>query len=240
MRMDLADILAEAIQNGGSVDIDTVPQPELAEAYAIQSAILGRLRIEPKGYKLSLRSDGVLSAPLLSVTGAASFPYQPGLKLEVEIALVLGRDLPVRAEPYDREEIRDAIAAVHIGIELVRSRYAGGPQGRTALLVADLMSNAGYRLGPSLNADVLDEGRVDDLRVTAGDQHLFDAPGTHPDKDPLAALVAYTNEAGRAAGTLRQGIVVTTGSLCGGLTIPSPATVSISLGRTTWSLVIVE
>ncbi|NHT75522.1 2-keto-4-pentenoate hydratase [Rhizobium sp. PP-F2F-G38] len=238
--MNLADILAEAIRNGGSVDIDAVPQPDLAEAYAIQSAILGRLSIDPKGYKLSLRSDGVLSAPLLSVTEAASFPYQPGLKLEVEIALVLGRDLPVRAEPYARQEIRDTIAAVHIGIELVRSRYAGGPQGRTALLVADLMSNAGYRLGPALDADVLDEGRADDLRIIAGDQPLFDAPGAHPDSDPLAALVAYANEAGRATRTLRQGMVVTTGSLCGGLTLPSPATVSISLGRTTWRMDIVE
>ncbi|PYE44202.1 2-keto-4-pentenoate hydratase [Rhizobium sp. PP-F2F-G20b] len=240
MSMDLADILAEAIRNSGSVDIDAVPQPDLAEAYAIQSAILSRLSIDPKGHKLSLRSDGVLRAPLLSVTEAASFPYQPGLKLEVEIALVLRRDLPVRAEPYSRQEIRDAIGAVHIGIELVRSRYAGGPQGRTALLVADLMSNAGYRLGPSLDADVLDEGRADNLRVTAGDQPLFDAPGAHPDKDPLAALVAYANEAGRAAGTLLQGMVVTTGSLCGGLTLPFPAIVSISLGQTTWSMDIGE
>ncbi|MCD7107724.1 hypothetical protein LRX75_01600 [Rhizobium sp. DKSPLA3] len=235
--MDLAITLAEAIRNGGSVDIDAVSQPDLVEAYAIQSTILARLGIDPKGCKLSLRSDGVLRAPLLSVTEAASFSHEPGLKLEVEIALVLGRDLPHRAEPYGRPEIRDAVAGVHIGIEFVRSRYAGGPQGRTALLVADLMSNAGYRVGPALEASVLDEGRAaDDLRVTAGNQSLFDAPGVHPDGNPLAALVAYANEAGRPDGTLRQGMVVTTGSLCGGLGILAPGIVTIALGQTTWSL----
>ena len=103
------------------------------------------------------------------------------------------------------------------------------------------MSNAGYRLGPELEAGVLDEGRLaEDLRVATVDQSLFDAPGAHPDGDPLAALVAYANEASRPAGTLLQGGVITTGSLCGGLAIPSATTVSISLGWKMWNMEIVQ
>ncbi|SES20770.1 hypothetical protein [Rhizobium sp. NFR03] len=241
MHMDLAEILAEAIRSGGTIEVDAGAEPSLMDASAIQHTILDRLGIDPKGWKLSLREDGVLRAPLLSVTDAASFPYQAGLKLEVEIALVLGRDLPVRAEPYGRQEIRNAIAATRLGVELVRSRYKNGPQGRASLLVADLMSNAGYRLGPELEADVLDEGRVaDNLRVSIGDQSIFDAPSAHPDGDPLAALVAYANEADRPAGALLQGAVITTGSLCGGLAVASATTVSISLGPKTWKMEIVQ
>ncbi|TCM53199.1 2-keto-4-pentenoate hydratase [Rhizobium sp. PP-F2F-G48] len=237
MGRDLADILVEAIRNDGMIEGDAISQPDLAEAYAIQSAVIGQLGITPQGCKLSLRDGGVLSAPLLSATETASFPYQPEVKLEVEIALVLGRDLPVRAQSYSRQEIREAISAVRMGIEFVRSRYVGGPQGRTGFLVADLMSNAGYRLGPALDAAVLDEDHdAEHLQVTAGDQSLFDAPGRHPDKDPLAALVAYANDGHRPAETLRQGTVVTTGSLCGGLLISRPATASIRLGRQAWTM----
>ncbi|WP_062693830.1 hypothetical protein [Rhizobium sp. Leaf341] len=237
MSRDLANMLVEAIRQDSLVDGDTVPQPDLADAYAVQSMVLEQLGIAPKGCKLSLRGDSVLSAPLLSVTEHAHFPYQPGLKLEVEIALVLGRDVPVRAQSYHRQDIRDAIAEVRLGVEFVRSRYLGGPQNRTGLLVADLMSNAGYRLGPPLDVDVLTEGRqADPLRVTEGTQPLFDALARHPDIDPLAALVVYANEADRPADSLRQGSVVTTGSLCGGLPLSGAGSVSILLGQHAWTL----
>lgn len=235
MSMDLASDLIEAIRSGGSVDIDAVPQPDLGQAYAIQSDVLGRLGVTPSGYKLSLRSDGVLSAPLLSATETADFPYEPGLKLEVEIALVLARDLPVRDHAYSRSEVRDAIAEIRMGIEYVRSRYATGPQGRTALLVADLMSNVGYRIGPKLDARYLDEGWTPDhVRIVMDERTLFDAEGQHPDGDPLAAVVAYANIAERSTGVLQKGMIVTTGSLCGGVILPAAAAVSVSLGQTSW------
>lgn len=225
----LAQSLAEAIRTGGSLALETVTAPDLAGAYGTQADILRMLDIVPAGYKLSLKADGVLSAPLLSVDHATRFPFQPDMKLEVELALKLAADLPKREAAYTREEIANAVGDVFLGIELVRSRYVGGAQGSVPLLVADLMSTAGYLIGPVLGLERLQQVQVDDaLRVDLGDTTVFEAAAAHPDKDPLAGLVAYANEAGRPDDVLKAGRVITTGSLCGGLPVSAPTDVAVS------------
>jgi 2-keto-4-pentenoate hydratase len=229
--LTLAESLVQAIRTGGSLDLDAVPQPALAEAYNIQAQILGALDIAPMGYKLSLRPDGILRAPLLSVSDAARFPFQPGLKLEVELAFRLGADLPKRETPYTRDEVADAVSTVSIGIELVRSRYQGGAQGRVPLLVADLMSTAGYLVGPRLSDTILRNGAFGEhLQVKLGDVMAFNAASAHPDGDPLQGLLSFANSGDREDSVLLAGLTMTTGSLCGGLSVPGPCAVTVDVG----------
>jgi 2-keto-4-pentenoate hydratase len=229
--LTLAERLAQAIRTGGSLDIESVPQPDLSQAYTIQTQILGALDVAPAGYKLSLRPDGILSAPLLSVSDATCFPFQPGLKLEVELAFHLGADLPRRDTPYTREEVAEAVSAVSIGIEFVRSRYHGGAQGRVPLLVADLMSTVGYLVGPRMPETSLRSGPFrEHLQVKLGESLAFDAASAHPDGDPLAGLLAFANSPDRPETMLVEGMTLTTGSLCGGLAVSGPCAVTVDIG----------
>lgn len=71
---------------------------------------------------------------------------RPGI--ETEIAVRLGRDLPVRPTPYTRAEVADAVATIMAAIELVDDRYEGLASVGGPTLAADNACNAAAILGP--------------------------------------------------------------------------------------------
>jgi 2-keto-4-pentenoate hydratase len=235
---DLAAMIVEAIRTKTSIEIgDISPPAGPAEAYAVQAEVMRLLGVKPQGCKMALRDGQILSAPLLSASPSDRFPFEPGLRLEAELGLVLGRDLPVRPQPYARADILEAIAGVSLAAEFIRSRYKGGAQGRAPLLLADLMSNVGYRLGPALERSILESDRpLGRLTVGMAGKIVFDADAQHPDGDPVKALVAYANRPDRPSGDLRAGSVMTTGTLCGALLIDRHSTVVITLDGTGYTI----
>ncbi|MGN7294259.1 hypothetical protein [Rhizobium sp. SAFR-030] len=236
----LAGLLAEAIATGGLVDKTNLVVPDVQGAYVVQAAILDKLGVsQPQGYKFSLRDGQLFGAPLIFVESAREFPFAPGIRIEVELAMTLGQDLPPRGTPYTREEVQAAIETVAIGIELVRSRYIDGAGDAYPLLLSDMMSNVGYVLGPELDRHVLDAGAdLGGLTLTNGAIALFDGPAKHPDADPLAAVLACANRGLPTfnGGFLRKGQVVTTGTLSGAPYITAPSEVTAALGGASLSI----
>ncbi len=231
----LAETLASAMADMSLIDKGGILHPNVQEGYALQAEILKQRGIdEPAGYKLSLRDGGKLyAAPLLFVSSARNARFETGIKIEVELAFVLGQDLPPRETPYSRDEVVAAIDNVAIGIELVRSRYIDGAGDALGLLLADFMSNIGYLVGPRLDPSVLAPGaELGPLRLTNGASVLFDGAARHMDGDPLAALVlcAHQGLPTHGGGYLKKGQVVTTGTLCGAPVIPAPSSFAVSLG----------
>ncbi len=231
----LADTLANAIADITLIDKNGIPRPTVEEGYALQMDILKRRGVEqPAGYKLSLRDGGTLyAAPLLFVSSERNFRFEAGIKIEVELAFVLGQDLPPRDTPYSRDEVVAAIDSLAIGIELVRSRYIDGAGDALGLLLADFMSNIGYVVGPKLERAMLADGaELGVLRLTNGASVLFDGAATHADGDALAALAVCANQGlpTHGGGYLKKGHVVTTGTLCGAPVIPAPSSFAVSLG----------
>lgn len=234
MRTDLATILAQAIADASLIDKAGIGRPNVDDAYAIQAEILARRGADqPAGYKFSLRDGGKLyGAPLLFVSADRSFRFETGIKVEVELAFVLGQDLPPRETPYTRDEVFAAIERVAIGVELVRSRYVDGPGDALGLLLSDFMSNIGYVVGPELDRSLLAAGaELGGLRLTNGSSVLFDGPAIHADGDPLAAVVVCANQGlpTHGGGHLKKGQVVTTGTLSGAPAIPEPSAFAVSL-----------
>jgi 2-keto-4-pentenoate hydratase len=229
---DLATLLANAMRDGQTIGTDGLAAPDVAGAYAIQADILNRLGVDvPEGYKFSLRDGGLYGAPLIFVRTDPAAPFCTGIKVEIELALTLASDLPPRAEPYTRQDVVDAIASVAIGVELVRSRYAQGPGSSLPLLLSDMMSNAGYIVGPALDRALLADGAdLGTLLLTNGDTVLFDGAVKHPDGDPLAAVVSAANGGLPMGGFLKKGHVVTTGTLCGAPLIPAASAFTARLG----------
>lgn len=200
----------------------------LAEAYAVQHALLRELDTDIAGWKASLSSahEGICAPlPACAVLDAPAYPaaLHPPLPgsgpwgIEAEVAFRLGYDLPPLAggARYDREAVRAAVVSAHAVIEVIGSRYVDDDAVPHFARVADSYMNLLLVVGPSCPAwrelaiETLPlELRVDGLPVHQG-------RGGHPLGDPLLALVWIANHLGQFGRGLRGGELVTTGSCSG-------------------------
>ncbi|RFB87095.1 hypothetical protein B5K11_27185 [Rhizobium leguminosarum bv. trifolii] len=154
------------------------------------------------------------------------------MKIEVEIAVELCQDLPVRKDrTYERADIEAAISHAYLGAEMVWSGLSEGGTISFPAFLADRLGNMGFVRGPALPLAVLQPGSNIPLKLRLNGQVAFDAAGQHPTKDPLTWLCDYANDRSRPATALRAGSIITTGSLCGAIEVPGPGDVSIKLGE---------
>lgn len=182
----------------------------------------------------SLGGDPVAAPlhPFLNNVPDAMLSWRRGMKLKVEIAVELGEALPVRTDTsYERVDIEAAISNAYLGAELVWSGISEGGAISFPAFMADRLGNVGYVLGPALPLAILRPDSSTSLKLRLNDQIAFDAAGQHPTKDPLTWLWDYANNHSRPATTLREGSIITTGSLCGAIEVPGPGKVSVQLGN---------
>jgi 2-keto-4-pentenoate hydratase len=178
------------------------------------------------GWKVAIRPDGMpVAGPVLRhllVQGGTDAPPQHGSGMEVEIAFRLRSDLPPRPEaPYARHEILEAIGGALVGVEVIRSRL-DDPAGAPFLLaLADNLGNGSFVAGAE--AKLIEGLEGARCTVTIDGSVIHDAPGGHPNGDPLAPLLAYASRQSDRLGGLRAGQIVTTGSLCGLIPFRGPA-----------------
>lgn len=170
--------------------------------------------------------------PYLNDGPTATLSWRRGMKIEVEIAVQLCQDLPVRTtKSYERAEIETAISNAYLGAELVWSGISEGGTISFPAFLADRLGNMGYVRGPALPLVVLQVGSTIPLKIRLNGQVTFDAAGQHPTRDPLTWLRDYANNQSRSATALRAGSIITTGSLCGAIEVPGPGDVSVQLGN---------
>jgi 2-oxo-hept-3-ene-1,7-dioate hydratase len=141
---------------------------------------------------------------------------------EVEYVARLASDLPPRAQPYTKEEVREAVASLHPGIELAECRFfhdAAFPDLPTIL--AD-----GAGAGTIVYGPPIDNWRS---REIAGQEALLLCNGKLRRKgsaaaaidDPIVPLTWLANELSRTGIGLEAGQMISTGTLTGMLA-PKP------------------
>ncbi len=224
-----SDMIAMLWQQGEV--LDALP-PELKPAtrvdgYVIQSG-LERYSSAPRyGWKIAATSvagqrhigvDGPLAGRLF-----AERIYRDGAVVSIagnrmrvaepEFAFRFGQDLPPRDEPYTVDEVMNAVANLHLTLELPDSRFAdfasvGGPA-----LIADNACAHDLVVGPPVPAD----WRAMTLaahRVTASVAGKFDREGGGGNVlgDPCEALLWLANELSALGIGLRRDELVTTGA----------------------------
>jgi 2-keto-4-pentenoate hydratase len=207
---------------------------DLAEAYRLQHAVAEGLG-DVRGWKISALTvvqqqqigvDCPVAGPLLA-PWVQSSPARFALsgfvepKLECEYAFELGRDLPPRAEPYTRAEVEEAMATLHLVIEIVDSRLpAGSP---TNLQLGDALNNGAFIVGPAVSAwrDVAYATQPIVLRVN-GAARAQGSGSAVLDGDPPGAVLLLANHPARGPRGLQRGDLVTTGSC----TTPLPVSAS--------------
>ncbi|MEO5843711.1 MAG: hypothetical protein ABIQ33_02605 [Caldimonas sp.] len=215
---------------------------DLGEAYRLQAAVAKQLGAIG-GWKVAAvtpaqrESLGVpvpIAGPLLRpwmhdaraaavVLSAAAF-IAP--RLECEFAFELARDLPPRpGQAYSRDEVRAAIAALRIAVEIVDSRL---PRGLGALAeLADAFNNGAFIAGPaSPDWHALDFARIEVVLTRShGGASEEVARGNGRailDGDPFGTVVLLANTPADATRGLAAGDIVTTGSCTGAPFLPGP------------------
>lgn len=198
-----------------------------AEGYAIQ-ARLEALSAQPLwGWKIAATStagqqhigvDGPLAGRLLAEmvhADGATLPLGANRMrvAEVEFAFRMGADLAPRATPYATAEVVDAVAALHLAIEVPDSRFGDFARVGAAQLIADNACAHQFVLGPAAP----EAWRGLDLaahRVRGRVEGRYDREGIGANVlgDPRTALAWLANELSRHGVTLRAGQVVTTGT----------------------------
>jgi 2-keto-4-pentenoate hydratase len=193
---------------------------DVASALAIQRAVSRQLEADIGGWKCALPSSGKLVlAPIYRDTIHTASPcpvrVRGGLlRVEPELAYVLGRDLPVRDQPYTAADVDSAIARTHLALELLESRYTDHHAVSFFDNLADGLVNQGLFLGPTVE----DDTDCGELALQAGSASSL-LQGRHPDGNPrlpLYWLAEYLRSQGEG---LRAGQVVITGSYAGSLPI---------------------
>ncbi|MEK9719682.1 MAG: fumarylacetoacetate hydrolase family protein, partial [Quisquiliibacterium sp.] len=132
---------------------------------------------------------------------------------EVEFAFRMARSLGARAQPYQVDEVLDAVATLHPAIEIPDSRFedvatSGAPQ-----LIADNACAHRFVLGSAAS----DDWRQIDLsahlvQCVATGRPPMQGKGENVLGDPRIALTWLANELRANAMTLQAGQVVTTGT----------------------------
>jgi 2-keto-4-pentenoate hydratase len=211
------------------LDPETVPA-DIPEAFAVQTAVAHALGARVAGWKVGFApdSDQPVAAPMFqdgfrAAGGSWKLPANAPLIVEVEIAFRLARDLPLRDRPYTREEILAAADAVLIGLELIASRVGEAKDVPYPTFLADNIGNLGYVTGDEIRDFAALDLTALRCRLRLDGEVVHDAVGGHPQRDPVEPLRAWASCAVDGLAGLRQGQIVTTGSLSGVTRVHRPA-----------------
>jgi 2-keto-4-pentenoate hydratase len=131
------------------------------------------------------------------------------VRVECELAVRLGRDLPKAAQPYTRESARTAVGEIMAAFELIEDRNADYKSSKALSLIADNAWNGGIVIGaPKAPPAGSDLNGIRGVLKRNGKEELAGKTD-----DPMGALAWIANLAVSRGRPLTRGMVVITGSL---------------------------
>ncbi|WP_211473107.1 fumarylacetoacetate hydrolase family protein [Collimonas humicola] len=234
-----AAILAERRRSGQPGDrLPPHLQPQDADAaLALQMLVAQQLGEGVAAWKCGLPVDGQpVLAPIHAATvhrGSPCLAWARGgqVRVEPELAFVLGRDLPARAAPYQPTEVDAAVGATHLALELIDSRYTDPAQASFIENLADGLLNQGLYLGPQVDMEQARNASELAISIHAGKQEARLLQGRHPavaPRAPLYWLAEFLRSRGQG---LLAGQAVITGSYAGSFDLPLVQDIAIQYGE---------
>jgi 2-keto-4-pentenoate hydratase len=209
---------------------------DTATALAIQAAVTAQLGERIGAWKCGLPFDSnVVLAPIHAGTVHTASPCPAWtraghVRVEPELAFILGHDLPPRDATYTPADIDAAIARTHLALELIDSRYADSAAVSFAENLADGLLNQGLFIGPQVDDEQarISAAMTITVQPEAEQERRFD--GRHPNADPRAPLY-WLAEFLRSRGQgLQAGQAVITGSYAGSFDLPIDRQIDIRYG----------
>jgi 2-keto-4-pentenoate hydratase len=198
----------------------------LEDGYAIQEAMLDITGQPAVGWKIAATSAagqkhigvteplaGRLFRDFVLPDGARRPIARNHMRVaEAEFAFKMARELPPRGRDYDQREVMDAVASMHLAIEIPDARYdvfdtIGAPS-----ICADCAFHAWFVLGP----EVKDWRGLDlakqPVRACKQDTVVAEGSGANALGDPRIALTWIANHLNKRGLALKAGEVITTGT----------------------------
>ncbi|RZI97163.1 MAG: hydratase [Variovorax sp.] len=247
---EAADLFWSAWQHGAALEaLPPACRPQTrAEGYAVQALLAPRSAKPVAGWKIAATStagqkhinvSGPLAGRLLAERvrpDGATFSMAGNRMAvaEAEFVFRMARDLPPRAETYTQDEVMDAVADLHLGIEVPNSRFADFVGAGEAQLIADNACAHEFMLGPRVEAPWrdLDLAAHRVHATVAGPERSYerDGIGANVLGDPRIALTWLANELSQNGVTLQAGQFVTTGTCVVPLEIAAGDVVTADFG----------
>lgn len=230
----LATLRREGRQQSG-LDPTLLP-PNKAAAYRVAQMVAEELRWEVAGWKIAaiktemqqaLRTD----SPIYGRVFAAKVKASPHRVVhadlcspipEAEYMARLGKDLPPRAAPYTVEEVTEAVASLHPGLELAECRFIHDE--KFPALEAILADGAGGAM--IVHGPAIENWRDRDIAGQQVKLHCngkLRRQGTAAEAldHPMLPLTWLANELSRTGIGMKAGQMISTGTLTGMLA-PKP------------------
>jgi 2-keto-4-pentenoate hydratase len=228
-----ASLLAAARLSGLPVEpLPAMVRPrDETEAYWIQQAVHGmiaRSRFgERTGYKVDCTTpvtrkhhgirnpcSGGLFAGSVHKSGATlAHEFYVRVGIESEIAVKIGRDLPVSESPFNGSELSDAVESYFAAIEVVDDRYADWQRTGTPTIIADDFYAAACVVGDAVPAsEVGDPVELTGVTLVNG-VNMGRGKGSDVMGHPLNALAWLANSLVSRGQSLRAGEIVLLGGL---------------------------
>lgn len=202
------------------------PAPaDMAEAFAIQSAVRDSIGWKHAGWKIgctseraqkALKADGPFPGPVYAEQLFASGTHIKTLPTnsrttEPEIAFTMARDLPRKGSPWLVEEVLAAVDAIHPSIEIVNPRLPKGFSDVVEWYVADGGLNHALVLGPGVKSPPQSELAKITNRVSINGQQKYSGIAANALGGPELALTWLANDLIKKGLHLRAGDVISTG-----------------------------
>lgn len=238
LKRELARLLATLRREGrqqSGLDPRLVP-PDKAAAYRVAQMVAEELGWEIAGWKIAamneemqkaLRTDspiyGRVFAPMvkaspISVAHATLCSPIP----EVEYQARMGVDLPPRAKPYTEEEVTEAVASLHPGLELAECRFihdeAFPP---LSAILADGAGSGTIIYGPPIEDWQRSETTSQEVVLHCNGKPRRKGTAAAALGHPMLPLAWLANELSRTGIGLKAGQMISTGTLTGMLA-PKP------------------
>ena len=216
----------------GSKRVDTLPRSckpaDRKEAYLIQGVLEKHSENTICGWKIAATSDAGQSH--IGVTGPLAGRllkerfHRSGKRVslkdsimkvaEAEFAFHMACDLPPRAERYSMMEVLRAVDRLYPAIEIPDSRFNKFATAGEAQLIADNACAHEFILGePSTHSWEEIDLRDHSVEISTGKSQTQKGTGRNVLGDPRLALTWLTNELIKIGTYLKEGQVVTTGTI---------------------------
>jgi 2-keto-4-pentenoate hydratase len=237
----LATLRRESRQQSG-LDAALTP-PNKATAYRVARMVEEELGWPVLGWKIAamkeemqkqLRTDSPIYGRVYATTPpplALERAKQCSPIPEVEYQALLGADLPPREKAYSVEEVTDAVASLHPGLELAECRFVHDPQfPPLPAVLADGSGSGTILYGPAIedwrNRDIADQEAV---LLCNGAPRRRGTAGAALDH-PMVPLTWLANELSRTGIGMKAGQMVSTGTLTGMLAPKAGETYTADFG----------
>lgn len=185
-----------------------IDAPAVGWIMACTGAAMQKVHGLPGPYWGRALADAVYESPARLAMSLFTGPPS----LEIELVFRLRADLPPREAPYNADEVAEAVACMHAGLELVDGRWADLQAIDGPSLVADNGTDGLLILGPAYEDwRSLDRAHIP-LRLEVNGRAAGGGIGGNAMGDPLAALTWLANAQSQRGMALCAGETVNTGN----------------------------